>query len=110
MFREAQQRGVGEAWRDAQVRLDDEAEKQLAMALLRYPSVVRAVGEHLEPHRLCQHMLEIANRFSGFYQSCKVLGAEDDATRNSRLWLCDLTARVLEDGLGVLGLPTLERM
>ncbi|MEQ8844254.1 MAG: arginine--tRNA ligase [Phycisphaerales bacterium] len=110
MFREAQQRGVGEAWRDAQVRLDDEAEKQLAMALLRYPSVVRAVGEHLEPHRLCQHMLEIANRFSGFYQACKVLGAEDDATRNSRLWLCDLTARVLEDGLGVLGLPTLERM
>ena len=110
MFREAQQRDIGEAWRDAEVRLEHEAEKQLAMALLRYPSVVRAVGEHLEPHRLCQHMLEIANRFSGFYQACKVLGAQDGAARDSRLWLCDLTARVLEDGLDVLGLPTLERM
>lgn len=110
MFREAQQRGVGDAWREAEVRLEHEAEKQLAMALLHYPSVVRAVGDHLEPHRLCQHMLEIANRFSGFYQACKVLGAEDEATRNSRLRLCDVTARVLEDGMGVLGLPTLERM
>lgn len=110
IFRNAQERDVGDAWRDASVRIEHEAEKQLAMALLRYPSVVRAVGEHLEPHRVCQHMLEIANRFSSFYQSCKVLGADDDATRDARLWLCDLTARVLEDGLGVLGLPTLDRM
>ncbi|MEQ9096316.1 MAG: arginine--tRNA ligase [Phycisphaerales bacterium] len=110
MFREAESRGVGDGWKGTSVRIEHEAEKQLAMALLRYPSVVRAVGEHLEPHRLCQHMLEIANRFSGFYQSCKVLGADDEATRDSRLWLCDLTARVLEDGLGVLGLPTLDRM
>lgn len=110
MFRNAQERGVGEGWKDAPIRVEHEGEKQLAMALLRYPSVVRAVGEHLEPHRLCQHLLEIANRFSGFYQTCPVLKAEDDATRDSRLRLCELTARVLEDGMGVLGLPTLERM
>ena len=110
LFREAQQRGIDERWRSAAVVIEHEAEKQLAMALLRYPSVVRAVGEHLEPHRLCQQLLEIATRFSGFYQACKVLGAEHDAVRESRLWLCDLTAGVLEDGLGVLGLPTLERM
>lgn len=110
MFREAKQRGVDGDWLNAELRIEHEAEKQLAMALLRYPSVVRAVAEHLEPHRLCQQLLEIATRFSAFYQSCKVLGAEDDATRASRLRLCDLTARVLEDGLGVLGLPTLERM
>jgi arginyl-tRNA synthetase len=110
MFRNAEERGVGDAWKDAPMRVEHEGEKQLAMALLRYPSVVRAVGEHLEPHRLCQHLLEIANRFSGFYQVCPVLKAEDDATRDSRLQLCELTARVLEDGMGVLGLPTLERM
>jgi len=110
MFRNARERGIGEAWRDAPIRVEHEGEKQLAMALLRYPSVVRAVGEHLEPHRLCQHLLEIANKFSGFYQACPVLKAEDDATRNSRLRLCELTARVLEDGMGVLGVPTLDRM
>ncbi|NRA56835.1 MAG: arginine--tRNA ligase [Phycisphaerales bacterium] len=110
IFREAQQRGVDAGWADAEVRVEHEAEKQLAMALLRYPSVVRAVAEHLEPHRLCQQLLEIATRFSSFYQVCKVLGAEDEATRASRLRLCELTARVLEDGLDVLGLPTLDRM
>lgn len=110
MFRNAQERGVGDAWKDAAIRVEHEGEKQLAMALLRYPSVVRAVGEHLEPHRLCQHLLEIANKFSGFYQACSVLKADDQATRDSRLRLCELTARVLEDGMGVLGLPTLERM
>lgn len=110
MFRNAQERGVGDAWKDAAIRVEHEGEKQLAMALLRYPSVVRAVGEHLEPHRLCQHLLEIANKFSGFYQACPVLKADDQATRDSRLRLCELTARVLEDGMGVLGLPTLERM
>ncbi len=110
IFRNAQERGVGDAWKDAAIRVEHEGEKQLAMALLRYPSVVRAVGEHLEPHRLCQHLLEIANRFSGFYQVCPVLKAEDEAKRDSRLQLCELTARVLEDGMGVLGVPTLERM
>ena len=110
VFRNAQERGVGDAWKDAPIRVEHEGEKQLAMALLRYPSVVRAVGEHLEPHRLCQHLLEIANKFSGFYQACPVLKADDQATRDSRLRLCELTARVLEDGMGVLGLPTLERM
>ncbi|MGD1915804.1 MAG: arginine--tRNA ligase [Phycisphaerales bacterium] len=110
IFREAQQRGVDAEWAEAELRVEHEAEKQLAMALLRYPSVVRAVAEHLEPHRLCQQLLEIATRFSSFYQSCKVLGAEDEATRASRLRLCELTARVLEDGLDVLGLPTLDRM
>lgn len=110
IFRNAQERSVGDGWKDAAICVEHDGEKQLAMALLRYPSVVRSVGEHLEPHRLCQHLLEIANRFSGFYQACPVLKAEDDATRDSRLRLCELTARVLEDGMGVLGLPTLERM
>ena len=110
IFREAQQRGVDAAGTDGTLRIEHEAEKQLAMALLRYPSVVRAVAQHLEPHRLCQQLLEIATRFSSFYQACKVLGAEDEATRASRLRLCELTARVLDDGLGVLGLPALERM
>ncbi|MEO1008999.1 MAG: arginine--tRNA ligase [Planctomycetota bacterium] len=110
MFREAQQRGADGGWRSAAYAIGHEAEKQLALALLRYPTVVRDVVQHLEPHRLCQHMLEIATRFSGFYTACKVLGAEDAATRDARLRLCDLTASVLEDGLGMLGIPTLERM
>jgi arginyl-tRNA synthetase len=39
-----------------------------------------------------------------------VLRAPDDATRDSRLTLCDLTARVLTRGLDLLGIEAPERM
>jgi arginyl-tRNA synthetase len=85
-------------------------EKDLALAILRYPGAVRAVAQWLEPHRLCQYLYDLASAFSGFYTNCPVLAAPDDATRNSRLRLCAIAQRVLEDGLGLLGIRAIERM
>jgi len=110
VFREAQQRGLSERWRRAPLAPREEAEKRLALALLRHPAVLAEAAERLEPHRLCAHLLAVATAFSGFYAACPVLAADDDAARDSRLRLCALTARVLEDGLGVLGMPILDRM
>ena len=45
-----------------------------------------------------------------FYEACPVLKAADDATRRSRLRLCDLTARSLRLGLNLLGIDVVERM
>jgi arginyl-tRNA synthetase len=86
------------------------AEKQLALALLRYPSALQGVADALEPHRLCGYLYDLAGAFSAFYDQCPVLKAPDDATRHARLRLCDLTAKVLTDGLHTLGMPTVERM
>ncbi len=109
IFRKAATRGiVAEA--QAALLLREPAERTLALTLLRYPSVVRAVGETLEPHRLCNYLYELASSFSGFFDACPVLNAEDPAVRASRLRLCALTGRVLEDGLTTLGMPTPERM
>ena len=47
--------------------------------------------------------------FTGFYEACRVL-VEDEAVRTSRLGLCDLTARVLERGLSLLGMEAPEQM
>lgn len=85
-------------------------EKSLALALLRYPGVVRSVAQWLEPHRLCQYLYELAGAFSAFYTQCPVLAAPDATTRASRLRLCAITRRVLEDGLGLLGISAVERM
>jgi arginyl-tRNA synthetase len=109
IFRKAAERGAGEAWRTAALDVREPAEKALALALLRYPAAVRAVGESLEPHRLCQYLFELATAFSGFFESCPVLQGEA-SVRDSRLRLCDLTGRVLGDGLTVLGIPLVERM
>jgi arginyl-tRNA synthetase len=52
----------------------------------------------------------LANEFSTFFENCPVLKAESDQRRDSRLALCDLTARTLKFGLGLLGIEVVERM
>lgn len=110
IFRKAGEAGVGAAWRATPLSIVEPAEKTLALALLRYPSVLRSTGDTLELHRLCQYSFELAGAFSSFYDKCPVLNAGDSATRDSRLRLCDLTRRVLEDALGCVGITAPERM
>lgn len=94
----------------APIMIAAKEEKDLALALLRFPEATRTAAEALEPHRLCQYLYDLASTFSGFYTNCPVLAAPDDATRASRLRLCAITQRVLEDGLRMLGIQPLERM
>jgi len=110
IFREAGERGVALPAATTAFVLSEPAEKSLALALLRYPGAVRSVGESAMPHRLCQYLYDLASAFSAFYDACHVLNAKDGPTRAARLKLCQLTERVLADGLGGLGIPTLERM
>jgi arginyl-tRNA synthetase len=102
--------GITSGWQGAPLILGEPQERQLALAILRYPASVRAVAQSLEPHRLCQYLFELAGAFSTFYDACPVLKAPDDKTRLSRLRLASLAERVLTDGLHVMGIPTLERM
>ncbi len=85
-------------------------EKQLALKLLRYPETIESVAESLEPHRLCTFLYELAEAYNAFYQHCPVATADEEAVRQSRLRLSNLTRRVLRDGLGVLGIDAPARM
>jgi len=111
IFRRAEEAGVdtGREISASPLAIGEPEEKQLALALLRYPQSVRAVTESLEPHRLCAYLYDLATAFSAFFDRCHVIKA-DPEIRGSRLRMCDLTRRVLANGLGVLGLPTVERM
>jgi arginyl-tRNA synthetase len=71
--------------------------------------VLEAVAEEYRPNFLCNYLYELAGHFMRFFENCPVLKSEG-ATRDSRLALCDLTAKVLKQGLGVLGIETLEQM
>ena len=81
----------------------------LARHLLNFGLTLEAVAEEYRPNFLCNYLYELAGKFTSFYENCPVLKA-DDATRASRLALCDLTARVLQQGLDVLGIETVEQM
>ena len=84
-------------------------ELQLARHLLNFGLVLEAVAEEYRPNYLCNHLYELAGHFTTFYERCPVLKA-DGPDRARRLALCDLTGRVLRQGLDLLGIETPERM
>jgi arginyl-tRNA synthetase len=85
------------------------AERALAIELLGFADVIASVTDTLQFHPLAGHLHTVATTFSRFFEQCPVLKA-DAQVRDSRLALCDLTARVLRQGLYLLGITTLERM
>ena len=94
---------------DAEVSLAEPAERALAMELVGFAAVVEEVAGSLEFHRLTAYLHRLAVAFSAFYERCPVLRAEGPL-RESRLVLCELTARVLRQGLDLLGIRTPERL
>ena len=84
-------------------------ERTLALTLLQFDSAVRDTIDKASPHRLCTYLYEVATAFTGFYENCPVLKS-DEPVRSSRLVLCDATARVLQTGLGLLGIDAPEAM
>jgi arginyl-tRNA synthetase len=91
------------------IQLAKEEEIALAKLLLNFGLSLEAVAEEYRPNFLCNFLFALAGKFTVFYENCPVLKA-DGATRASRLALCDLTARVLNQGLEVLGIETVEQM
>ncbi|GGM16143.1 arginine--tRNA ligase [Dactylosporangium sucinum] len=84
--------------------IEDRHERALAIELLRFPAAVRKTADTLEFHHLAGHLFGLSAAFTAFYENCRVLG------NGSRLTLCDLTARTLRTGLGLLGIGAPERM
>ena len=80
------------------------------MRLLRLPEVLELAAAELKPNILTDYLFDLANAFSTFFEECPVLKAESAERRDSRLALCELTARTLKSGLGLLGIDTVERM
>ncbi len=102
--------GVDENNLDGPVLLGEEIEKDLASKLTQFAEVVGKVAERGMPHLLCTYLYDLSGLFSSFYNRCPVLNTEDAALRVSRLQLALLTARVLRQGLALLGIETLEKM
>jgi len=89
--------------------LKDPAELDLAKRLCQFGEIVPQVLNGFRPNILANYLFELANSFHAFYEACPVLKSEEPA-RGSRLALCDLTGRVLQRGLDLLGIKVPERM
>ena len=94
----------------ATILLDSPAERALAVALLQFAEALDRVATDYRPNHLAGYLFELASRYSEFYEQCHVLKAESEPLKQSRLLLCDLTARTIGKGLELLGIETVQRM
>lgn len=97
---------LGEA---REVVLTEVAELALARKLLQFGEVVPLVLREFRPNLLANYLFETATAFHTFYEACPVLKSEG-ITRHSRLVLCEATARILKQGLHLLGVDVPEKM
>lgn len=95
-------------------KLQHETEWKLGKVLLRFPEVILKVSNDLYLHSLCEYLYEISSAFTDFYDKCYCV--EKDKSGNivkifyERLMLCEVTARVMERCLDILGIKTVSKM
>lgn len=108
IFRKA---GVDANALTASVNIVEAQEKALALKLMQFEEVLDQMISDATPHVLCGYLYELASLYMSFYEACPVLkeGVED-ATKQSRLVLCNLVAKTLAKGLDLLGIEVMEQM
>lgn len=89
------------------IQVEVPAEIDLGLHLVRFEEVLCQVSEDLLPHRLCEYLFQLAEKFNAFFRDCRVEGT---AQQNQRLHLCDLTERILQTGMQLLGLRCIDKM
>ncbi|QLK87432.1 arginine--tRNA ligase [Arsenophonus endosymbiont of Aphis craccivora] len=92
------------------VILANQYEQALATRLLQFEETILTVARDGLPHIMCAYLYDLAGLFSSFYEHCPILGAENNASKESRLKLALLTQKTLKIGLDTLGIATVEKM
>lgn len=108
IFRKA---GVDSQSLNSPLVLQQANERSLALKLVQFSEVIEQVASDCMPNVLCAYLYELASEYMSFYEACPILkDGVDEATRNSRLQLCQLVARTLATGLDLLGIEVMDRM
>jgi len=90
--------------------LTHETESDLLSLLGGYPDVVARAAERYSPNLICTYIYELCRQFSRFNRECHIKNAESDALRAARLCLAEATGKIIQHGLGLLGIETVDRM
>ncbi|MEM9750175.1 MAG: arginine--tRNA ligase [Pseudomonadota bacterium] len=100
----------GETPDASRLQVESDAVRALVLAALRWPDVIAAAYAKRTPHLLCDFLFDLAQAVSGFYAVHKIVGEPDADLRASRLALADFAARLLAEGLFLLGIEAPDRM
>jgi arginyl-tRNA synthetase len=98
---------IGMLKKQHKMNVQHPSEISLGVHLRRFGEILESVSRDLLPNRLTDYLYELAEKFNAFFRDCRVEGSPEEG---SRLLLCELTAKVLQKGLHILGLETVDRM
>lgn len=87
-----------------------EAEKTLCLALTGFASAVEEAGAQLAPHRICGYLYQLSNEFNRFYHETRILAEENEEQKKSYIAELELTRKVLEQGIDLLGFSAPDKM
>jgi arginyl-tRNA synthetase len=88
---------------------DFAAEKTILQKLLEFPTLVAAIADNLEAHRVAGYCFELAQELNRYYENAPITSAEP-AVKAARLWTIQRAATVLERGLDLLGIQIPDKM
>ncbi|KAL0871388.1 hypothetical protein ABMA27_005121 [Loxostege sticticalis] len=95
-------------------KFSHDAEWKLGKVLLRFPEVILKVSNDLYLHSLCEYLYEISSTFTEFYDKCYCVEKDKEGKIvkiiYERLILCEVTARIMEKCLDILGIKTVSKM
>lgn len=89
------------------IQLEHQSEVNLGLHLAQFDEILLGIADDLLMNRLCEYLFNLAEKFNAFFRDCRVEGVPEQA---QRLALCELTAKVMKQGMTILGLKTVSRM
>ena len=87
-----------------------DVEKELVLSLCGFNSAIAQAYAETAPHKICSYIYELSNAFNRFYHETKILSEEDERQQESWIQILELTRRVLETSIDLLGFSAPERM
>ncbi|KAM7534871.1 hypothetical protein Aperf_G00000108445 [Anoplocephala perfoliata] len=104
---------LAEVRNSAHIDLEHPTELKLGKALCSLPEILIKLEEDLYFHKLCEYLYNLSCAFTEFYDSCYCIERENDEIvkiHESRILLCDATAKVMKCCFDILGIRTVEKM
>ena len=86
------------------------SEKNLMLQLTGFGSMIESAFEEKAPHKICAYIYEVSNAFNSFYHETKILSEENQAQKESYIRVLQLTRKVLETSIDLLGFEAPDKM
>ena len=87
-----------------------ESEKKLYLELSKFNAAMKVAYEESAPHKLCAYIYDLSNALNHFYHETKILAQEDEKVTAGYIRLLELTKKVLEQSIDLLGFSAPEKM